>query len=220
MKLYRHLPWVTLFTLAPLVTLEAHARDGTPSCYDGESEKYPRVIGHTTNGLACEVDWWYAGVNHGYTSFGQICNTDPTRQLMVNCPLHRTEVRSLSGLTCASATLVYQNGNLGPDGEPCSRLIDVASYKCLISSRDATGWSGWYWGYANPPYLFQDTGGGIFAADFVAKILKSHYTDDTNLKGGSYTLTCLLPPTGGHDECGGQTCVSLLKWFEAEQDEQ
>lgn len=194
-----------------LFSVDAHARDGSNKCDDGSNKG--GVYGHATNGLACHVDWWDASVPHGYTSFGQICNLDQHESLMVNCPLHRTLLKSDSGLNCASATFVYQNGLAPPTA--CD-LQAAKSYECMILSTNATGWKGWYWGYTIPSLDLVDTGGGIWATDWKGKIYHSFATTPSNLDGGSFTLSCVLPSTG---HCGGQTCLGLIKWWEAEPGE-
>lgn len=200
-----------LGTAVLLLSVDAHARDGSNNCDDGSSSG--KVYGHAFNGLACQVDWLDADVAHGYTSFGQVCNLDVQSELMVNCPLHRTLLSSNAGLNCASATFVYQNGFAPPTG--CN-LHSRKSYECAIMSTNATGWQGWYWGYTTPPVDLVDTGGGIWATDWKGRIFLSHVTTPSPLKGGSFTLSCVLPPT---NHCGGQTCVSLIKWWEAEPGE-
>lgn len=182
--------------------------------------KAKNVQGKTINGLECQVDLEDKDKDWGYTNIGQICNQGD-EDLLVHCPLMRTQLPSKDGLSCASATLVYQQN--GGD-EPGCGLGSERAWNCVLLSRDETGWLGWWVGSGPWPDDDGDYGtpnahipelhyapANVWETTWQAAINDSFPVDTGASQGGTYMMSCLLPSTG---TCGGETCLSSLKWWE------
>ena len=174
--------------------------------------KEGNVRGKAIDGLECQIDWLDKNKDWGYTNIGQICNGG-YEEILVHCPLMRTEMPSTKGLTCASATLVVQQGKFRACGP-----LNPEQWDCVLRSQDDTGWYGWYIG-SGPWSLTNDTGtynfspgfpgANVWSAEWQAAINDSY--EITPERGASYMMSCFLPPPGS---CGGETCLSSLKWWE------
>lgn len=173
--------------------------------------------GKTSPGLACQVDIGSKGADWGYNSLGQICNQDTIDDVMVHCPLLRDLEDSKSGLSCASATLTYHKAG-SQSGPPGCGLVNGDSYECIVQSKDATGYYGWWYGWAEPLsdtggplVLTSDPTGTVWFTDWRGKVWNSYAMGANYYEHGSYYLSCVLPSVGN---CGGETCLATLKWWE------
>lgn len=196
-------------------TSPAFARPISHGCYDGVDG--PRATrGKSSPGLICQIDFEDRDHIWGYTNAGQICNFDPRNEILVHCPLLREELEEDSGLYCASATFVYQQG-INPHGS-CP-AVAASRYACRLASVDETGWAGWWFGYQTldqngytPSNWLMHYGGHLWGLDWRAEVSKAFAVNDVQLEGGSYYLSCKIPPV--FSQCGGQSCLASLKWFE------
>jgi hypothetical protein len=203
-----------------LVAGRAAARPYSEGCFDGKDGN-GALNGKTVNGLACQVDFMDKDRSTwGYTDLGQLCNWDPNEELFVHCPLLRTQVSSAEGLNCASSTMIHQNGFQAPK-TPCSWLYDTTEnsstrFECVLRSAEESGWFGWWfgWGFDGQPNIkMQEMGGPgkVWQTEWRAHIALSAIANDQYHWGGTYMMSCMLPQLSS---CGGEVCLTSLKWFE------
>lgn len=177
--------------------------------------------GKTAPGLVCQVEVRDKNHNWGYTELGQVCNYDAREEVMVVCPLLRDSWTSTNGLECAAATLVRHGvpSIYGSQYPPATcGLDDVRQWPCILQSKSATGYTGWWTGWkvigqdGFPPFDFvYDVPTARFMQDWQHSLESSYKVTNEPLQSGIYFLSCILPPVYN---CGGSNCLSSLKWIE------
>jgi hypothetical protein len=220
-----------LFTV--LVASSAVARSGTSNCQ--KVEEGSKEVGKTIAGLECQIDVEDRHEEWGYNSLGQICNNSGTEDLVVHCPLLRTEVKSTEGLYCAVASLMYWDDAVidsDSDGKPGCGLHGQGQgegnspWRCVIQSKDETGVFGWWYGYVQAGgigaiHTMTSMPGvpGGWKIEWASNLMHSNTASHTEFVGASYYLSCELPATlpQSTGKCGGSTCLSSLRWFEKVQ---
>ena len=205
----------TLGRLALVATLACGLVPGEPANACLRVCNLPKdgnVRGKAIDGLECQIAWDDKTKDWGYTNAGQICNGG-YEEILVHCPLMRTEMESTRGLTCASATLVIQESPIKGCGP-----LNPEQWDCVLRSQDDTGWYGWYvgsgpWSPINETGTYDFSpgyaGANVWSAEWQAAI--NHSYEITPEQGASYMMSCFVPPPGS---CGGLTCLSSLKWWE------